>query len=112
MYLGIDLGTSCVKVIILDSNDQLLAQASSALTVSRPHPQWSEQDPKDWWHATCLAMAELKTTKPDLVNKLSLLVYQAKCMVQPCLTVITTLFDLPFYGMTAAVNLNAKRWKL
>ncbi|WP_445775999.1 xylulokinase [Shewanella sp.] len=68
MYLGIDLGTSCVKVIILDGNDQLLAQASSALTVSRPHPQWSEQDPNDWWQATCLAMAELKSAAPDLLR--------------------------------------------
>jgi xylulokinase len=37
MYLGIDLGTSCVKVIILDDEDQLIAQASSELEVSRPH---------------------------------------------------------------------------
>ncbi|MDO6618329.1 MULTISPECIES: xylulokinase [unclassified Shewanella] len=68
MYLGIDLGTSCVKVIILDNNDQLLAQASSALTISRPHDQWSEQDPNHWWQATCSAMAELKTQKPELLK--------------------------------------------
>lgn len=45
MYLGIDLGTSSVKVIILDDNDTLIAQASSSLEVSRPAPLWSEQDP-------------------------------------------------------------------
>ncbi|PMG78119.1 xylulokinase [Shewanella sp. 10N.286.51.B7] len=70
MYLGIDLGTSCVKVIILDNDDQLLAQASSALTISRPQSQWSEQDPNQWWQATCLAMAKLKLTKADLLKKI------------------------------------------
>jgi len=59
MYLGIDLGTSCVKIIILDEHDQLVAQASSPLEVSRPAPLWSEQAPADWWQATHLAMDEL-----------------------------------------------------
>uniref|UniRef100_UPI003B5BB86C xylulokinase n=1 Tax=Shewanella gaetbuli TaxID=220752 RepID=UPI003B5BB86C len=69
MYLGIDLGTSSVKVIILDNQDQLHAQASSPLTVSRPHDQWSEQNPQDWWQATCLAMAELKQKNPALLQQ-------------------------------------------
>ena len=56
MYLGIDLGASCVKVIILDDEDQLIAQASSELEVSRPHALWSEQDPEAWWQATHIAM--------------------------------------------------------
>lgn len=64
MYLGIDLGTSCVKVIILDDNDQLVAQASSPLEVSRPKSLWSEQDPADWWHATNMAMKALGQSKP------------------------------------------------
>lgn len=67
MYLGIDLGTSCVKIIILDDNDQLIAQASSSLEVSRPQPLWSEQDPADWWQATNMAMQELgQTNSADL----------------------------------------------
>jgi xylulokinase len=61
MYLGIDLGTSGVKVIILDDSDCLIAQASSALDVSRPAPLWSEQNPSDWWQATQLAIAELQS---------------------------------------------------
>jgi xylulokinase len=60
MYLGIDLGTSGVKVIMLDDKDVIVAQASSPLTVSRPAPLWSEQNPSDWWQATQLAIAELK----------------------------------------------------
>ncbi|MCS3406594.1 xylulokinase [Serratia sp. AKBS12] len=59
MYIGIDLGTSGVKAILLDEQGQLLASHSEALTVSRPQPLWSEQDPQDWWHATDRAMLAL-----------------------------------------------------
>ena len=60
MYLGIDLGTSGVKIVLLNDNEQLVAQASSPLSVSRPADLWSEQNPSDWWQATNLAMAQLK----------------------------------------------------
>ncbi|WP_440874163.1 xylulokinase [Thalassotalea sp. PLHSN55] len=61
MYLGIDLGTSGVKVIILDNNDTIVAQAQASLEVSRPAPLWSEQAPSDWWQATNEAIAEIKS---------------------------------------------------
>lgn len=67
MYLGIDLGTSGVKVIILDCHDTLLAQASCSLTVSRLHPLWAEQDPQDWWQATCDAVQQIKLAHPALL---------------------------------------------
>jgi xylulokinase len=70
MYLGIDLGTSCVKVIILDDNDKLVAQASSPLIVSRPAPLWSEQNPSDWWEATNLAIAELRQSYAAELQKI------------------------------------------
>ena len=60
MYLGIDLGTSAVKVIILNEHDQVVAQTSSPLDVNRPKPLWSEQDPEHWWQATELAIAALR----------------------------------------------------
>ncbi|MFY1027785.1 xylulokinase [Actinobacillus seminis] len=59
MYIGIDLGTSGVKAILLDEEQHILATASHALTISRPQPLWSEQHPQDWWQATNLAMLEL-----------------------------------------------------
>ncbi|NNC98997.1 MAG: xylulokinase [Gammaproteobacteria bacterium] len=64
MYLGIDLGTSSVKVILLDENQQIVAEASSPIAVARPFRLWSEQAPFDWWQATNLAMAELKDKYP------------------------------------------------
>ncbi len=59
MYIGIDLGTSGVKAILLDENQRLIATASHALPISRPQPLWSEQNPQDWWNATHQAMQDL-----------------------------------------------------
>lgn len=60
MYLGIDLGTSGVKVVLLDEAGGLCAQASAPLVLSHPHPLWSEQNPAAWWEATVQAMATLR----------------------------------------------------
>ena len=59
MYIGIDLGTSGVKAILLNEQGDVLATHTEKLTVSRPHPPWSEQDPEQWWQATNTAMQAL-----------------------------------------------------
>ncbi|WP_260923475.1 xylulokinase [Novosphingobium sp. 9] len=59
MYLGIDLGTSGVKAVIVDDGGIVVAQATARLDVSRPQPLWSEQSPADWWAATEAAIGEL-----------------------------------------------------
>ena len=60
MYLGIDLGTSGVKVLLMDDSQRVLGSATGPLTVARPHAGWAEQDPADWIAATRTAMAELR----------------------------------------------------
>lgn len=62
MYLGIDIGTSGVKSVLVDETDAILAEANAALTVSRPRPLWSEQDPGDWWRASQATLDELAAT--------------------------------------------------
>jgi|ERR1700674_136889 xylulokinase len=62
MYLGIDLGTSEVKVVLVDSSQNLVATSHAPLTVQRPHPLWSEQRPDDWWRATDLAIRTIRDT--------------------------------------------------
>ncbi len=52
MYIGIDLGTSGVKVILMTERGEILATTHHSLTVSTPHPLWSEQEPAHWWQAT------------------------------------------------------------
>jgi xylulokinase len=59
MYLGIDIGTSSVKAVIVDDDDAVVEQASAPLSVSRPQASWSEQDPADWWIATNAAVKSL-----------------------------------------------------
>src|SRR3954470_15636930 len=59
MYLGIDIGTSSVKAVIVDDKDTVVEQASAPLNVSRPQPGWSEQNPSDWWSATNAAVKAL-----------------------------------------------------
>lgn len=61
--LGIDLGTSGVKALLLE-DDRQIAVATSPLEVSRPHVGWSEQDPADWWQATCECLDALKAEHP------------------------------------------------
>jgi xylulokinase len=52
MFLGIDIGTSGVKAVVLDDTGAVAGQGTAALTVQRPEPLWSEQDPEAWWLAT------------------------------------------------------------
>ncbi|KQN28356.1 xylulose kinase [Sphingomonas sp. Leaf34] len=56
MFLGIDIGTSGVKAVVLDTHGSVVGQGTAALTVQRPHPLWSEQDPDAWWQATTAAV--------------------------------------------------------
>jgi xylulokinase len=56
MFLGIDIGTSGVKAVVLDQHGTVVGQGTAALTVQRPHPLWSEQDPDAWWKATIAAV--------------------------------------------------------
>ena len=59
MYVGIDLGTSGVKALLMDETQAVVASAQASLEVSRPAPGWSEQDPADWITATSDALREL-----------------------------------------------------
>ncbi|WP_181704355.1 xylulokinase [Chthonobacter albigriseus] len=59
-YLGIDVGTSSVKAVLIGADEHLIASATVKLEVSRPHPGWSEQDPDSWVSATFAAVDELK----------------------------------------------------
>ncbi|GEA04584.1 hypothetical protein KUL17_34810 [Alteromonas sp. KUL17] len=59
MYIGIDLGTSGVKTVLTNEAGAVVQSVSRPLGISMPHPLWSEQDPNDWWQATCDCLDEL-----------------------------------------------------
>lgn len=64
MYLGLDLGTSSVKAMLIDGDQKVVGVGHAGLTVQRPHPGWSEQAPGDWLRATEEAVAALKASHP------------------------------------------------
>lgn len=65
MYLGIDLGTSGVKSVLIDDSQRLIGEASSRpLEVERVRPGWSEQDPALWWDAVCETLDQLHRDHP------------------------------------------------
>lgn len=64
MYLGIDLGTSGVKALLIDDAQTVIGSAHGELDVSRPHPGWSEQDPAHWIDACRTAIDGLRTAHP------------------------------------------------
>ena len=63
-FLGLDIGTSSVKALLIDEAQRVVAVGSSPLEVSRPHPLWSEQDPEHWWQGTLAAVAEVRAAAP------------------------------------------------
>ena len=50
-YIGIDLGTSSVKLLLVDEKGQIINSVSRSYPLLFPHPGWSEQDPNEWWSA-------------------------------------------------------------
>ncbi|MFC7397542.1 xylulokinase [Chelatococcus sp. GCM10030263] len=64
-FLGIDVGTSSVKAILVDRDQRLVAEGSMPVPVSRPRPLWSEQDPEDWWRATLSAVETVRAKAPE-----------------------------------------------
>jgi xylulokinase len=72
VYLGIDIGTSSVKAVLLEQDGTIVAQGSDALTVSRPAPGFSEQDPESWWRATLNAVRSLPAQAREAVRAVGL----------------------------------------
>ena len=65
MYIGLDLGTSGMRAILVRADGTVLASAEAPVAVSHPHPGWSEQDPADWLRATREVLGALGRMTPD-----------------------------------------------
>ena len=72
MFLGIDIGTSSVKAVLVDEHEELAAQASAPLTMARPSSLFAEQDPEAWWQATLRAVADLPRAERAAVSAVGL----------------------------------------
>lgn len=82
MFIGLDLGTSHLKGIVIDDAQNVCAEASVSLSLMRPKNGWSEQNPQDWLDATENVMASL-ANKVNL-KRLMQLDYLDKCMGLHC----------------------------
>jgi xylulokinase len=93
MYIGLDLGTSGLKGILIDDNQTVLAEASAPLTVQRPHDGWSEQNPADWIGAAETVMDALSVHGLGAVRGIGLsgqmhgatLIDAADEVIRPCI---------------------------
>ena len=59
LYIGIDLGTSSVKLMLVDGEGKIKNTVTKEYPVSYPRSGWSEQNAADWWNAICEAVPEL-----------------------------------------------------
>lgn len=59
LYVGIDLGTSAVKLVMMEEDGHIVKMVSKEYPLFFPHPGWSEQRPEDWWSAVMEGMREL-----------------------------------------------------
>lgn len=66
--LGIDVGTSGCKAVLVDETGSLLGQASAEYPLHVPKPLWSEQAPEDWWEGVQRCMMSLGATRPDAIG--------------------------------------------
>lgn len=58
-FIGIDLGTSGVKLLLLDREGNICRTASESYPIRFPQPGWAEQDPEDWWQAVTVCIRKL-----------------------------------------------------
>ncbi|HHX62014.1 MAG TPA: xylulokinase [Epulopiscium sp.] len=67
-FIGIDLGTSSVKVLAIEKSGEIIGSASKEYPVYYPKTNYAEQDPEDWWTGVKEAMKELVNEYPQLAN--------------------------------------------
>lgn len=70
IFAGIDLGTSGIKVALIDEDGMCLASAARPCPVDRPHAGWSQQDPELWWTTTTQIFDRLADENPVLMARL------------------------------------------
>jgi xylulokinase len=64
LFLGLDVGTSGVKAVLVSEGGDVVASATTPLTMATPHPGWAEQDPQDWWSASVQSIRAVVAARP------------------------------------------------
>ena len=97
MFIGIDLGTSSVKMILIDYKQKIIATSNSSLSVQSPKDGYNEQNPQEWVDATIECFRSyLKIKNLGNFLKQFRLVFQVICMEQHLLMKMVMLLDHVF----------------
>lgn len=67
-YIGVDLGTSSVKLLLMDDKGENVSTVTKEYGLSFPHPGWSEQNPDDWYEKTMEGLKELLQDHKDVAG--------------------------------------------
>lgn len=70
LLLGIDVGTSSVKAVLVDAQGNIHSTGQAEYPLHHIKPGWVEQDPEDWWHGTCKAVKEALAKVSDGAEKI------------------------------------------
>jgi xylulokinase len=66
LFLGLDVGTSGVKAVLVDRSGDVVASATTGLTLQTPKPGWAEQDPDAWWAASVKSITDVRAKVPGM----------------------------------------------
>src|SRR5271155_2305007 len=103
MYLGIDIGTTATKAVLVDSTQQTIATIATGTVAYDLHndvPGISENDPGIWLDAVRSAIGHLRIVVPKELAGTRRSDFPDKCIVWWCSTPRTNQFDQPYFGMT------------
>lgn len=67
--LGIDIGTTSVKVVLVSTNGKIVAEAGRAHDLLSPHRNWAEEDAERWWDNVVAAVRDIAAQKPDQLRQ-------------------------------------------
>ena len=102
VILGIDLGTSSVKAMLLDSVKGVISVESSPYEVSIPFEGYAEQNPETWWLETKQVLGRLRDKNEQEFNEIQAVgFFQVRCMESWWQTVRESLLGQLFYGWTS-----------
>ena len=98
LYIGVDLGTSAVKLLVMDETGDIKKIVSKEYPLFFPHPGWSEQKPEDWFEKSMEGIKEL-TAECDK-SQVAGISFGGRCMVWLLWIKMIMLFVRQFSGMT------------
>ncbi len=70
MLLGIDIGTSSIKGMLMEENGRIVSVESSGYSVEIPQSGWAQQDPEWWWNGLCQVLERMRQDQPDILNNI------------------------------------------